>query len=237
MSLDSDYKLFGLAPGSAVEELKKAYRDLVKVWHPDRFGGNPPLQRKAQEKLKQVNLAYERLQLRLTPAASANTRGGRSTAERSRATPPPPRPPTAPGTTRSRSGDRPGAPVERIRASRPAWFVLAGLLALVLVSSLPSERPKTPESGRSGVTPASKPEMEPEVRDVSKTPTPEPRPSGGVKVKPGSEPLTIRRPEPESKPLPTQQPDCPGPGVHRMIAKDGAVLFVNCPPKERVEGP
>src|SRR4030095_11043958 len=147
MSPDSDYELFGLAPGSSVEELKKAYRDLVKVWHPDRFGGNPPLQRKAQEKLKQVNLAYERLQLRLTAAASANTRRERSTAKRTRAPPPPPRPPTDPGTTRSRSGDWPGAPVERIRASRPAWFVLGGLLALVLACGFPGGRFKTPRAG------------------------------------------------------------------------------------------
>ena len=31
----------------------------MKVWHPDRFGGDPRLQKKAQEKLKEINEAYE----------------------------------------------------------------------------------------------------------------------------------------------------------------------------------
>jgi DnaJ domain len=234
MSVDSDYELFGLAPGSSADELKRAYRDLVKIWHPDRFGGNPQRQRKAQEKLKQVNLAYERLQSYLASAAStasANTRAGK--------TPPTPRPAADPATVRSRPDDWPGSVGERIRASRPAWFLLAGLLAVVLVSSLPAERPRTPESGGDGATPASKPEpaskpkpapkpeMKPEVPELPPRPTPEPRPSRGVEVKPA----------PDSEPLTIQQPDCPGPGVHRMIANDGAVLFVNCPPAERSEGP
>lgn len=42
-----------------MEEVKCSYRELVKVWHPDRFGGDPKLQRKAGEKLKEINLAYE----------------------------------------------------------------------------------------------------------------------------------------------------------------------------------
>ena len=53
------YELLGLAPGATVEELKAAHRDLVKVWHPDRFAHDPRLQQKAQEKLKELNEAYE----------------------------------------------------------------------------------------------------------------------------------------------------------------------------------
>jgi hypothetical protein len=44
------------------EELKKAYRELVKEWHPDRFLHNPRLRRKAEEKLREINEAYDRLQ-------------------------------------------------------------------------------------------------------------------------------------------------------------------------------
>ena len=53
------YRLLETAPESSPEELKRAYRDLVKVWHPDRFAGDPRLQARAQEKLKQINQAYE----------------------------------------------------------------------------------------------------------------------------------------------------------------------------------
>ncbi|MET0645347.1 MAG: J domain-containing protein [Pyrinomonadaceae bacterium] len=55
------YELLGVAPGTSGRELKEAYRDLAKVWHPDRFSHDPRLQRKAQEKLKEINEAYERL--------------------------------------------------------------------------------------------------------------------------------------------------------------------------------
>lgn len=59
--LDRYYELLGVAPGTSGRELKEAYRDLAKVWHPDRFSHDPRLQRKAQEKLKEINEAYERL--------------------------------------------------------------------------------------------------------------------------------------------------------------------------------
>jgi len=52
----------GLEPGASVGDVKKAYRDLSKVWHPDRFAEDPDLQRKASEKLKAINAAYRQLQ-------------------------------------------------------------------------------------------------------------------------------------------------------------------------------
>lgn len=55
------YELLGLKPGVSEKEVKQAYRDLVKIWHPDRFGSDPRLQQKAQEKLKEINNAYEKI--------------------------------------------------------------------------------------------------------------------------------------------------------------------------------
>jgi len=52
-------EIFGLKPGASQEEVTQAYRDLANVWHPDRFVGNPRLQKKAEEKLKEINAAYE----------------------------------------------------------------------------------------------------------------------------------------------------------------------------------
>jgi hypothetical protein len=60
--IDRCYKILELEPGASSEELKRAYRDLVKVWHPDRFVDDPQLQQKALEKLKEINEAYARLQ-------------------------------------------------------------------------------------------------------------------------------------------------------------------------------
>ena len=59
--LDKYHELLGVAPGASGQVLKEAYRDLAKVWHPDRFSHDPRLQQKAQEKLKEINEAYEQL--------------------------------------------------------------------------------------------------------------------------------------------------------------------------------
>lgn len=63
MTLDTTqaYGVLGLAPGASPDEVKTAYRDLVKVWHPDRFEGNERLREKAQRQLQLYNEAYERL--------------------------------------------------------------------------------------------------------------------------------------------------------------------------------
>lgn len=55
------YDVLGVKPGVSDRELKAAHRDLAKVWHPDRFVHDPRLQEKAQEKLKEINEAYDQL--------------------------------------------------------------------------------------------------------------------------------------------------------------------------------
>ncbi|MBS1799289.1 MAG: J domain-containing protein [Acidobacteria bacterium] len=59
---DDALEALGLEAGAAATEIKEAYRDLVKVWHPDRFGNDVRLRRKAEEKLQQINDAYRVLQ-------------------------------------------------------------------------------------------------------------------------------------------------------------------------------
>ena len=65
--LGSPYELLGVKPGVSIAEIKAAYRDLAKVWHPDRFAHDERLQKKAQEKLKEINEAYEQLISAKTP--------------------------------------------------------------------------------------------------------------------------------------------------------------------------
>jgi hypothetical protein len=59
--IDQHYRALGLPPGAPSHTIKQAYRDLVKVWHPDRFSNDPRLQQKAQEELKAINIAYHAL--------------------------------------------------------------------------------------------------------------------------------------------------------------------------------
>ena len=97
MTGESDYEVLGLQPGASPEQVKEAHRDLVKVWHPDRFTSDPALRRKAERKLQDINAAYGRLQSRLSSTKQRVAGPGRSTSsERSRASEPPPPPPSPP---------------------------------------------------------------------------------------------------------------------------------------------
>lgn len=61
--ISQHYKTLELENGASLEEVKQAYKDLALVWHPDRFPNNARLQQKAEDKLKEINKAYEQLRL------------------------------------------------------------------------------------------------------------------------------------------------------------------------------
>jgi molecular chaperone DnaJ len=54
------YEVLGLKPGASEDEIKAAYRELVKKYHPDRYQNNP-LSDLAEEKMREINEAYETL--------------------------------------------------------------------------------------------------------------------------------------------------------------------------------
>ena len=54
------YEVLGVKQGASQEEIKSAYRKLVKQYHPDQYVNNP-LKDLAQEKLAEINKAYEML--------------------------------------------------------------------------------------------------------------------------------------------------------------------------------
>ena len=61
MDIQRSLKILELGEGASEEEVRQAYKDIVSVWHPDRFPNNPRLRKKAENKLKEINLAYETL--------------------------------------------------------------------------------------------------------------------------------------------------------------------------------
>ena len=54
------YEVLGVSENASEEEIKRAYKKLVKKYHPDRYQNNP-LADLAEEKLQEVNEAYDML--------------------------------------------------------------------------------------------------------------------------------------------------------------------------------
>lgn len=66
------YKVLGVSPDASDEEIKKAYRDLAKRYHPDMNPGDAS----AAEKMNEINDAYDRIKSGDTapsPAAGGGT--------------------------------------------------------------------------------------------------------------------------------------------------------------------
>lgn len=60
LNINDAYSILGLLPGASPAEVKRAYRKLVKIWHPDRFS-HPQKKQEAEQKIKQINEAYNKL--------------------------------------------------------------------------------------------------------------------------------------------------------------------------------
>lgn len=55
------YEVLEIKEGSSKEEIKKAYREMAKKYHPDQYGDNP-LKDLAEDKMRELNEAYDYLE-------------------------------------------------------------------------------------------------------------------------------------------------------------------------------
>lgn len=81
MDIEKCLKILEVDRGASPDEIKQAYKDTVNVWHPDRFPSNSRLQQKAEEKLKEVNIAYETLQSYLSSEQQSRSKQKTSAAK------------------------------------------------------------------------------------------------------------------------------------------------------------
>ena len=73
--MNDPYRVLGVSPGASDDEIKKAYRDLARKYHPDNYHDNP-LADLAQEKMKEINEAYDLITKQRASGGSASTGGG-----------------------------------------------------------------------------------------------------------------------------------------------------------------
>ena len=59
--MENPYKVLGVSPNADDEEIKRAYHELARKYHPDRYT-NSDLADLANEKMQEVNAAYEEIQ-------------------------------------------------------------------------------------------------------------------------------------------------------------------------------
>ncbi len=71
------YSVLGVSPSATDSEIKKAYRELARKFHPDNYQNNP-LADLAEEKMKAINEAYETITKQRESGHSGTGGRGRS---------------------------------------------------------------------------------------------------------------------------------------------------------------
>lgn len=126
-----------LEPGSDLDAIKRAYREQARTWHPDLFPYDEALRRRCEERMRQVNAAYEALRELGEgglPPLPEETQAWRPAEEE---------PPPAAEEDQSRSGGWLGAPRPRraegtdaaSRAPAPEWASLGNMAAALTLAS------------------------------------------------------------------------------------------------------
>jgi hypothetical protein len=194
-----DYNTLGLTPDSSPAQVKKAYRDLVKLWHPDRFQQRSPSERlKAEERLKDITSSYRRISRGLKvqeppkQEPESPTTGAAKPESSPRSSPQSPAPKRT--GTASPSYVKYGSFAALILLLLLAYFLafypLPGWLSRQVETTSPPPEPKPPPKRVSAAARNWLPREAPSSSSQGQTPAP---PSPPVSEKPDSPPLVVNR--------------------------------------------
>lgn len=72
--MTNPYEVLGISENASEDQIKTAYREMVKKYHPDKYQNNP-LADLAEEKLREVNEAYDSIMKNGGPGQSTGNSG------------------------------------------------------------------------------------------------------------------------------------------------------------------
>ena len=75
--VNDPYSVLGVSPNASDDEIKKAYRDLSRKYHPDSYANNP-LANLAEERFKEVQEAYDQIMKERSGSQSSGYNYGQS---------------------------------------------------------------------------------------------------------------------------------------------------------------
>lgn len=70
------YSVLGVSSSATDDEVKEAYRTLARKYHPDNYGDDNPLKDLANEKMQEINAAYDQIQKMRTNKGKSYRGGG-----------------------------------------------------------------------------------------------------------------------------------------------------------------
>ncbi len=104
--MEQYFKILKLKSDASLEDVKRAYKTQVKIWHPDRFPlESPRLQKKAHEMFQKVTTAYKRINAHIRHKYKVTSGAKERQYKRASRTPP------RPASTDSKSGPQQSAPI------------------------------------------------------------------------------------------------------------------------------
>lgn len=76
--MEKYFNILKVKPGASLEDVKRAYKAQVKIWHPDRFPlESPRLQKKAHEMFQRITVAYKKINTDIRNRYRASSSGSR----------------------------------------------------------------------------------------------------------------------------------------------------------------